>query len=103
MLLILTDFKISAGAFKKSKTNMTVVQMLFFFVSAWVIHSLVERVTLLRGNKDKNIGNKDAYNLVKIYKHRLLPPHSQRSMYREMKEEITSQKNNYSKSEKTGF
>ena len=37
---------------------------------------------------------------MKIYKHRLLRPHSQRNMYREMKEEITcikTKQKNYSK------
>ena len=74
-----------------------------FFVSACVTHSLVENATFLRRNKGKSPGNKEAQNLGKIYRHKLLPPHSQRSIYREMKEEITSQKRNYSKPEKTSF
>ena len=55
--------KIYAAVFKKSKTNMMVVQMLLFFVSACITHSLVERlsaVTALLGNKDKSPGNKEA-------------------------------------------
>ena len=85
--------------FKQSKTNMMVVQMLLlFFVSTYVNHSLVERVTLLHSNKDKNPGNEEDYNLVKIYKCKLLPLHSQRIMYCETKEEIPSQRKNYSKS-----
>ena len=51
--------QISAAAFKKSKTSM-VVQMLLFFVSAYVTHSLVEKLsvlTALLGNKDKNPEN----------------------------------------------
>ena len=39
---------------------MIVVQMLFFFVSVYVTHSLEEKVTLLRSNKDKNTGNEEA-------------------------------------------
>ena len=41
---------------------MMVVQMLLFFVSACITHSLVERlsaVTALLGNKDKSPGNKE--------------------------------------------
>ena len=38
-------WKISAIAFKKSKTNMMVVQMLLFFVSLCITHSLLERLT----------------------------------------------------------
>ena len=63
---------------------------MLFFVSACVTHSLVKRLALLFGNKDKNPMNEE--QLVKIYTHRLLRPHSQRYMYRKMKEEITSQK-----------
>ena len=34
--------------------------MLFFFVSAYVTYSLVERLTVLLGNKNKNPENKEA-------------------------------------------
>ena len=82
---------------------MVVVQMLFFFVSACVTRSLEEKVLCYALTKTKDTGNEATQNLVKIYKYGLLPPHYQRSMYREMKEEITSQKINYSKSEKRVF
>ena len=38
---------------------MMMVQMLFFFVSVCGTHSLVERQTVLRDNKDENPGNKE--------------------------------------------
>ena len=65
---------------------------MLFFVSACVTHSLVERLAVLFGNKDKNSGNEEAQQSMKIYKRRLLLPLSQRNMYRKMKGEITSQK-----------
>ena len=39
---------------------MMVEQMLLFFVSVFVIHSLMERLTMLVDNKDKNPGNEKA-------------------------------------------
>ena len=45
---------------KKLKTNMMVVQMFFFFVSVCDTHRLVERLTVLLNNKDKNPGNEEA-------------------------------------------
>ena len=33
---------------------------MFFFVSAYVTYSLVERLTVLLGNKGKNPGNEEA-------------------------------------------
>ena len=50
-----------------------------FIVSACITHSPVERLTPLLGSKDKNLGNKEVLQLVKIYKPRLLQPHSQRN------------------------
>ena len=69
--------KISAAAFvqKVKKKHDRVADIVF--LSASVTHNLVER------------------------ERRGAPPQSQRSMYREMIKEITSQKNNYSKSIKT--
>ena len=64
---------------------------MLIFASACVTHSLVERLDVLFGNKDKNPLNEEAQQSVKIYKRRPLRPHSQRNMYRKMKE-ITSQK-----------
>ena len=56
----------------------------------------MERLTPLLGSKDKNPGNKEALQLVKIYKPRLLQPHSQRNERRnyQPKKTIQSQKNN---------
>ena len=54
----------------------------------------MERLTALLGNKDKNPGNEEVLQLVKIYKNWILQHHAQRDMYHEMKEEITSQKKN---------
>ena len=70
------------------------VLQMFFFVSTCVTCRLVERLTALLGNKDKNPGNEEVLQLVKIYKNRILQHHTQRNMYHEMKEEITSQKKN---------
>ena len=67
-----------------------VVHMLFLFLC--VTHSLVERLAVLFGNKDKNPVNEEVQQLVKIYKCRLLQPHCQRNVYCKMKKEITSQK-----------
>ena len=66
-----------------------------FIVSACITHSPVERLTPLLGSKDKNLGNKEALQLVKIYKPRLLQPHSQRNERRNYQP-----KKNYSKSKK---
>ena len=63
---------------------------MLLFVSVCVTHSLVERLAVLFGNKSKNPVNEEAK--LKIYKRTLLRPHSQRNMYRKMKEEITRQK-----------
>ena len=63
-----------------------------FFVFACITHSLVERLTASLSNKDKSHGNKDAQQLVKIYKCRLPLPYPQRNISCKMKEEITSQK-----------
>ena len=63
-----------------------------FFISMCGTHSLVERLTVLLGNKDKNPRNKEVQQLVKIYKCKFLQPHSQRNIYHKIKEEITSQK-----------
>ena len=63
-----------------------------FFVFACITHSLVERLTASLSNKDKSHGNKDAQQLVKIWKCRLPLPYPQRNISCKMKEEITSQK-----------
>ena len=62
------------------------------FVSAYVTYSLVDRLTVLLGSKTLGTKKHNSQS-VKIYKRTLLRPHFQRNIYREMKEELTSQKN----------
>ena len=71
---------------------MVVQMLLFLFLRVLLIGSWRDCLYLLHYSVIKTKSWEHRSITVKIYKHRLQQPHSQRNIYCKMKEEITSQK-----------